>query len=547
MRVRLRKVLAKLDRRIAPALMLWIPSWGSSLLIHAALLLLLGLYLYARGGRPQEREIHATIASQLREDVVSLVPSDHSGDPFTDRKSDEPPSLSLEPVKPDVTAISQPALPALTQFAPEVVPLSVQAAPVPTKGGKAKGMALALHTEGLTAPFSGRAGPTKAQLIRREGGTVRSEKAVEDGLDWLVRHQRPDGGWSLNFQAQCQGSGCPDQVALESDTAATGLALLPLLGAGHIHTEKTRYQPNIRRGLEWLAQHQDANGDLFIGGASTAHLYSHAIGAMVLCEAYGISGDPDLRRPAQRAISFIVSAQNTQDGGWRYFPQQPGDTSVFGWQMFALRSARLAGLPISRNVTKGCRVYLDMAAVDDRKTMYAYRPGRDASPVMTAEALLARQYLGWPRDFPPLVKGAAHVAADLEQSTERNIYYWYYATQLLHNMQNKDWPKWNVRVRDGLIAMQIGGTGCDRGSWDAFQPQPDMWGRSAGRLFLTSLSLLTLEVYYRYLPLYQPSDADAPHPDGPLVPDDKKAARKDQDKPKGEANADSLEPPAAER
>jgi hypothetical protein len=263
-------------------------------------------------------------------------------------------------------------------------------------------------------------------------------------------------------------------------------------------------------------------------------MYSHAIAAMVLCEAYGISGDPELRKPAQAALNFIVSAQNSDDGGWRYFPAQPGDTSVFGWQMFALRSARLAGLSVPRNVTKGCRVYLDLAAADDRKTMYAYRPGRGASPVMTAEALLTRQYLGWPRAFPALVKGAGHVAADLEQSTERNIYYWYYATQLLHNMQNKDWPKWNVRVRDGLIAMQIGGTGCDRGSWDPFQPQPDQWGRAAGRLFLTSLSLLTLEVYYRYLPLYQPSDADAPHPDSPPAADGKRE--------KPGVNADRLEP-----
>lgn len=319
----------------------------------------------------------------------------------------------------------------------------------------------------------------------------------------------------MNFHGQCQGAGCPEQVCLESETAATGLALLPLLGAGHIHTVKTRYQMNVRKGLEWLVQHQQPSGELYINGGDTARMYSHAIAAMALCEAYGISGEPTLRRPAQRALDFVIASQNSQDGGWRYFPGQSGDTSVFGWQMFALRSARLAGLQVPRNVTKGCKIYLDLAAVDESRTMYAYRPGRGASPVMTAEALLTRQYLGWPREFPPLVKGVAHVAADLEQSAERNIYYWYYATQLLHNMQNKDWPRWNSRVRDGLISMQVGGNGCDRGSWDPFTPQPDLWGRSAGRHFLTALSLLTLEVYYRYLPLYQPSDSDKDKPELP--------------------------------
>jgi hypothetical protein len=243
------------------------------------------------------------------------------------------------------------------------------------------------------------------------------------------------------------------------------------------------------------------------------HLYSHAIGTMALCEAYGLSGDPKLRGPAQRAIDFIGSAQSPTDGGWRYVPGAPGDTSVFGWQMFALRSARLAGLRVPKNVLKGCRSYLDEAAADPRKVTYSYMPGRPPTPVMTAEALLARQYLGWPRDFPALVKGAAMVATNLEESKERNIYYWYYATQLLHNMQNKDWKRWNVRVRDGLVGLQVNGAGCDRGSWDPNSPQADAWGRTdtrhgAGRLFVTSLSILTLEVYYRYLPLYQPTDTD---------------------------------------
>jgi hypothetical protein len=147
----------------------------------------------------------------------------------------------------------------------------------------------------------------------------------------------------------------PRADRLESDTAATGLALLPLLGAGHIHTEKSRYQGNVRKALDWLVSHQQPNGDLFVGGGPLTHLYSHAIAAMALCEAYGLSADPALLAPAERALNFIIQAQNSVTGGWRYEPGQPGDTSVFGWQMFALRSARLAGLRVPKNVMKGCR------------------------------------------------------------------------------------------------------------------------------------------------------------------------------------------------
>jgi hypothetical protein len=501
-------------------LLAWVPSWGTSLLLHGLAVLLLALYFYVRSGTgPREGSFHGTFANQLTEDLTSLYDSDHAGDPFTNLKSPEPPSLSVEAPDPSSDVVSQPEIPMIARFSPELAGPEGPAELGPTLGTVldpgpgsspkgAKAASYRLHTEDITAPFSGRGGPSKAMLLRREGGTVHSEKAVEDGLDWIVRHQRSDGGWSLNFHAQCQGSGCPEHLSLESDTAATGLALLPLLGAGHIHTQKSRYQPNVRKGLEWLVDHQQPTGDLFSGGSPMAYLYSHGIAAMALCEAYGISGDPMLRRPAERAVHFLAQAQSPVTGGWRYNPGQPGDTSVFGWQMFALRSARLAGIAVPKSVLKGCRFYLDSAAVDNQRVTYAYMPGRSVSPVMTAEALLSRQYLGWPRDFPALVKGAKHIAMDLEVSEERNIYYWYYATQLLHNMQNKDWERWNPRVREGLIRMQVKGSGCDRGSWDPFLPQPDRWASSGGRHFLTALSLLTLEVYYRYLPLYQPSDTD---------------------------------------
>jgi hypothetical protein len=228
---------------------------------------------------------------------------------------------------------------------------------------------------------------------------------------------------------------------------------------------------------------------------------------MAVCEAYGLTRDKGLRRPAERAIRFIVQSQNKLDGGWRYYLGQPGDTSVFGWQLFALRSASLAGLDVPAATVRRCRQYLDLAATDPSKTTYAYQPGGPVHPVMTAEALLGRQYLGWKRDNPSLLRGAALVMANLGDHPQPNIYYWYYATQMIHNMHGKDWPRWNALVRDSLIRMQTNGDACDRGSWDPETPSWDRWTLKGGRLYLTSLSLLTLEVYYRYLPLYRDRDS----------------------------------------
>src|SRR5262249_15795740 len=292
----------------------------------------------------------------------------------------------------------------------------------------------------IVAPFSGRSGLSRAKLVRREGGSAKSEQSVEEGLDWIVRHQRDDGSWSLNFQADCKGTPCPAQSAMSSDTAATGLALLPLLGAGYIHTVKSKHQEAVRRGLEWLVEHQQPDGDLFMGPPGMAYMYSHAIAAMAICEGLGLSGDPKLQKAAQRAIQFIVNAQDPVGGGWRYSPGQAGDTSVFGWQIFALRSANMAGIKIPRKVLKACSRYLDTAS-DQKRVIYSYQPGRSPSAVMTAEGLVSRQLLGWPRDFPALIKGVGMVSANLQEGGDRNIYYWYYATQLLHNMRGEHWER----------------------------------------------------------------------------------------------------------
>ncbi len=273
--------------------------------------------------------------------------------------------------------------------------------------------------------------------------------------------------------------------------------------------------------------HQQPDGNLFTGPPGMAYMYSHAIGTMALCEAYGLSQDPRLKKPAHMAIQFIVEGQDAATGGWRYFPGQAGDTSVFGWMIFALRSGRGAGIPIPRTTLKGCTQYLDLAAADPSGITYAYQPGRDASWVMTAEGLVARQLLGWGRKTPPLVKGAAAVARHLDTPVDRNIYYWYYATQLLHNMKNEDWKAWNLKVREGLISMQVKDGTCANGSWDPEFPVPDIWGQRAGRLFITSLSVLTLEVYSRYLPLYRDYDEDQEKEDPALrdAPDEDAAAR----------------------
>ena len=144
---------------------------------------------------------------------------------------------------------------------------------------------------------------------------------------------------------------------------------------------------------------------------------------------------------------------------------------------------------------------------------YAYRPSaenrhqREPSKAMTAEALLMRLYLGWGRFNPSLIDGADYLAAHLPEfgdaeAPQRDAYYWYYATQVMFQMQGPHWEAWNGRLRPLLTETQVV-AGPLAGSWDPHGPVADRWANEAGRVYVTAMHLLMLEVYYRHLPLYQ--------------------------------------------
>jgi hypothetical protein len=174
-------------------------------------------------------------------------------------------------------------------------------------------------------------------------------------------------------------------------------------------------------------------------------MYGHALASIVLCEAYGLTKDESLRKPAQKALNFIVGAQHNR-GGWRYEPRQAGDTSVVGWQLMALRSGQMAYLQVPVRTFSKADYYLNDAQTDSTGGRYAYMPGGRATPTITAEALLCRQYLGWPKDHPGLRKGIDYLMDNLPDRRQPNIYYWYYATQVLFHVGGRPWERWNAQM-----------------------------------------------------------------------------------------------------
>ena len=125
------------------------------------------------------------------------------------------------------------------------------------------------------------------------------------------------------------------------------------------------------------------------------------------------------------------------------------------------------------------------------------------------------------------------ISAHLQESGDRNIYYWYYATQLLHNMKGAKVGA--LEPEDPRRPDRHAGQGRHVRTRELgpVPARPRSLGRHAGRLYLTSLSILTLEVYYRYLPLYRSFDEDQEKPEAAMKADgDEKVKLKDDDKPK---------------
>ena len=121
---------------------------------------------------------------------------------------------------------------------------------------------------------------------------------------------------------------------------------------------------------------------------------------------------------------------------------------------------------------------------------------------MTAEALFSRQMLGMKRENPSSLEAVDFLMKHPPRQTEQDLYYWYYGTLAMYQYGGEPWRRWNDQLRDTLVATQRK-QGHAAGSWDP----KDNWSLHGGRLYSTALSTLCLEVYYRFLPLYQLNDS----------------------------------------
>ena len=355
------------------------------------------------------------------------------------------------------------------------------------------------------------------------GGTETTEMAVLKGLRWLAWQQYAKGYWSLRRGPRGNSY---DATGVDNWVAATGLALLAFQGHGET-TERGEFKDNVKKGWAWLLEQQEDDGCFYRPEKRTSEdrnhpLYTHGICTIAICELYAMTRDPvlkeQLRLPAQKAIDYCVKTQ-TSSGGWKYgLNNDQSDLSVTGWIVMALHSGRIAGLEVPQETLDRVMEFLDDVSEAGSKYLYE-KESRAPTRSMTAEGLLCRQILGWDRDDPRLLEGANWLIQpenlicftgrdEMGRRNPRDVYYWYYATLMFHNLGGRHWNTWNNTMMQRVCENQQRNPGENEGSWspvNSLKPATstqDIYA-SEGRLYVTCLSIYMLEVYYRHLPLYR--------------------------------------------
>jgi hypothetical protein len=505
------------------ALLRFMQSYGMSLVFHAALLVILGSIYWST--RPPRTPLSVNSYLIQKEAVFERATEPLEIVPLTENEE------TIETDSP---------IPDLTGFAP-VDDTTSQPMASFTKNLSRAGSQLGIEShpgDGPLAVGSAMQGAiaVRTQAAGRYGGTYASEAAVERTLDWLARHQDADGSWSFDHAsvAKCD---CSRSGTNQHRTGSTGVALLTYFGAGHTFADGPRAEV-VRAGLQYLLDNlnesDDGRADLMGGDTGHGGIYQHGMATAALAEALAMNRallrlmasqdgatfvsstdspfgrkellalEAELKPACQAAVNYIRYHQDPSGGGWAYKAQTSGDTSILGWQLMALTTARAEKIDVPRDVFGRASQFLNNVATG---AGYAYRPERDLSDSTTAIGATSRLLIAPSYPRSRLKKHILHLSK--RGPSKNNMYYNYYATQAMFawgddqptgstdDSERNLWTKWNEQTRDLLVTLQSKSDGHDAGSWNA-GGKPE-----GGRHFDTCLAAMTLEIYYRKLPAYQ--------------------------------------------
>ena len=329
-------------------------------------------------------------------------------------------------------------------------------------------LASVLAWPGATAPVS-RADTTDSGKVRIAEIDARTERAIDNGLRYLAKCQRPDGSWGGgNYRG-----------------ATTSLALMAFMLKGHF-PDKGEHGKMLDKGLKFLLKRLKDGGG-YVGGS----MYEHGLATLALSEAWGMSQRKEIRDALKKSVDVILRSQNSQ-GGWRYRPVPlDADLSVTVMQIVALNSAKEAGIYVPDKTIERATQYV--LKLQHPSGGFGYSSPNSPGFARSAAGVMSLQMCGKHKS-KAVKKGLAWLDQQPDKiftKGERFYYYGhYYAIQAMYQAGDERYQKWYPKIRNALLKRQR-----PDGSW--------VGGGGGGGSYGTAMSILILGVPYRFLPIYQ--------------------------------------------
>lgn len=327
--------------------------------------------------------------------------------------------------------------------------------------------------------------------VQEMGGLPETEETVEKGLEWLKATQNADGSWGSNNKA-----------------AMTGFAILAYLGRCET-PQSEKYGESCLKGIVWLVNLGMGNeGKLSQSLGNKSWPYEHSIATYAMCEATTFCKQlsinvPNLPEVTTKAVDFIIANQH-ENGGWGYSydlsSESHVDLSVTAWHIQALKAAMHTGIKFN-GITTCKRDAIEYAERMQNSGHGGFGYSNPNSPAgkkeyfsMTGGGVLSLQ-MGGKENSSAVRNGVSYIMDNMKfdfKSENSDLYALYYEAQALMIRGGRDWQEFNDRIKGSLIPHQNAD-----GSW----PAPgDASHGTTQEPYRSCLCILTLEVYYRFLP-----------------------------------------------
>jgi hypothetical protein len=308
--------------------------------------------------------------------------------------------------------------------------------------------------------------------------TEAADKAIERGLEFLLKTQNKDGSWTSETGTISIGG--------------TSLGLMAFMVRGHF-PGFGKYGEALDRAKEFLLLRAGESP-----GGAMGSMYEHGLFTLAMSEMWGMTNDVEdnkkIQTALERSVQVILRAQSPL-GGWRYHarPDCGQDTSVTAMVFVSLASARQAGILVPTETIDRVVNYLREQVWNEATGGFGYQGSGGTTVACTAGGAYAAQLCG-KRDTEWVAAAIRHLENNPKVFNRKELghfyYAHYYAIQAMVQAGGEHYANWYPKIRDVLIGLQK-----PDGSWND--------GEDTNYPHKTPMAIIILGTPHRYIPVYQ--------------------------------------------